>query len=168
MARSKLIGALLAGLFLAGCASYSGRGLVPGQSRSADVESLMGAPAEKVAAANGETVWFYPRQPFGRQTYAVRVGPDGIVRGVDQRLTVENMHKLAAGTTTKKEARELLGPPWRVSRQDRQQRDVWEYSMYDARQFEYNLYIQFSGDGVLREVLLLRDLYFEPGGSTKD
>ncbi len=61
--------------------------------------------------------------------------------------------------------RELLGPPWRVSRLERQQRDVWEYTMYDSRQFEFFLYVQFSGDHV---VLLLRDTYFDPGGTSKD
>jgi hypothetical protein len=78
------------------------------------------------------------------------------------------MYKLAQGTTTAKEARELLGPPWRVSRLERQQREVWEYAMYNASGFEYYLYVQFSGDGVVREVLLLRDLYFDPGGPARD
>ena len=31
---------------LAGCAGYSGRGLVPGQSTAADLQAVMGAPAE--------------------------------------------------------------------------------------------------------------------------
>lgn len=163
-----LVASLAIVLLLAGCASFSGSGLVPGQSRSGDVEAQMGQPAEKIALASGGSVWFYPRQPFGRQTYAVTLDEGGIVRAVEQRLTVENMHKLAQGTTTTKQARELLGPPWRVSRLERQQREVWEYSMYNAAGFEYYLYVQFSGDGVVREVLLLRDLYFDPGGPARD
>ena len=151
---------------IAGCASFDGRGLVAGQSRAADVEALMGAPAEKVAASNGETLWFYPRQPFGRQSFAVRLGPDGVVRGVEQRLTVENVYKLVPGTTPAPAVRELLGPPWRVTYLDRQQREVWEYAMYMANGQEAFLFVQFSGD-VVREVLLLRDSYFDPGG-TKD
>ena len=160
---------LLAGVaLLAGCAAYDGRGLAPGRSVAGDVQALMGTPAEKTTLAGGDTLWFYPRMPYGRQTFAVRLGPDGVVRGVEQRLTVENMQKLVQGTTQAKEVRELLGPPWRVSRLERQQREVWEYTMYDTRRFEFILYVQFSGDGVVREVLLLRDLYFEPGASAKD
>ena len=119
----------------------------------------MGAPAERITLQNGDSVWFYPRMPFGRQTYAVTLGQNGVVRAVEQRLTVENMHKLAQGSTTAKDVRELLGPPWRTSRLERQQREVWEYSMYNASGFEYYLYVQFSGDNIVREVLLLRDLY---------
>ena len=165
MIRTALFLATLA--VLASCSSFNGSGLVPGQSRSADVEALMGPPAEKLPLAGGEAVWFYPRQPFGRQSFAVRLGADGVVRGVEQRLTVENVYKIIPGTTQASAVRELIGPPWRVSRLARQQRDVWEYTIYDARQFEFILYVQFSGDGVVREVLLLRDTYFEPGSSSK-
>lgn len=161
-------GLLLVALLAAGCAAFDGRGLVPGQSRAADVESLMGPPVEKIAAPGGESVWFYPRQPYGRQSFAVRVGADGVVRSVEQRLTHENMQKLLAGTTTAKEVRELLGPPWRTMHLARQQRDVWEYTTYSLDQQEFILYVQFSGDGVVREVIHIRDLYFDPGGSSKD
>ena len=128
----------------------------------------MGVPAEKIAASNGESVWFYPRQPFGRQMFAVRIGSDGIVRGVEQRLTVENVNTLSPGTTPAA-VRELLGPPWRVTHLARQQREVWEYTMYNrnASLDEYFLYVQFAG-GVVSEVLMLRDTYFDPGGGSKD
>jgi len=151
---------------LSGCASFDGRSLVPGKSATGDVRALMGEPAEELKAATGdETVWFYPRMPYGRQSFAVRLGPDGVLRAVEQRLTVENVYKLVLGTTGANEVRELLGPPWRVSRLERQQRNVWEYTIYDTRQFEYFLYVQFSDDSVVREVLLLRDTYFEPGST---
>jgi hypothetical protein len=153
---------------LAGCAGYDGRGLEPGRSRAPDVEATMGTPAEKIVLAGGESVWFYPRQPQGRHMFAVRLGPDGVVRSVEQRLTAENFQKVVPGTMQAKDVRELLGPPWLVSRLQRQQREVWEYAVYDARGFEFYLYVQFSGDGVVREVLLLRDTYFEPGTNSKD
>src|SRR5262249_20291876 len=122
-------------------------------------------PAERISASNGESVWFYPRQPFGRQMYAVRLGADGVVRGVEQRLTVENVNKLVPGTPAAV-VRELLGPPWRVAHLARLQREVWEYTIYNrnASLDEYFLYVQFEG-GAVREVLMLRDLYFDPGGN---
>ena len=158
--------AWVAVLCIAGCASYNGRSLVPGTSRAADVQALMGEPAEKLMADNGDTVWFYPRLPFGRQTYAVRVSPDGVVLGVDQRLTEQNLTKLVPGTTTMKQARLLLGPPYQTIRFERQKRLVWDYPMYNDIELEYNLSVQFSYDGIVREVLFLQDYYDEPGSAS--
>jgi hypothetical protein len=141
----------------AGCASFNGSGLVPGKSVAADVEALMGPPAEKIAAADGDSVWFYPRQPTGLHTFAVRIAPDGVMRGIDQRLTEQNLKLLVAGVTTARETRELLGPPWRSIRNFLSDRDVWDYRMYNAVQVEYNLSVQFSDDGLLREVVFLQD-----------
>ena len=69
--------ALCLALTLAGCASFDGRGLTPGVSNAAEVESVMGAPAEKRQVANGETWYYYPRQPYGRMTFVARIAPDG-------------------------------------------------------------------------------------------
>ena len=156
-----VLGAALA----AGCASYDGSGLVAGQSTTADVERLMGRPAEKVAAANGDSTWFYPHNPAGRDTYAVRVSTEGVVRSVEQRLTVDNMAKLVAGSTTTKEVRELFGPPNRVIRMERQQREAWEYYYYNPIQIPFILYVQASADGIVREVVTIRDPSQDtPGG----
>ena len=153
---SSLSGAILIAL-LASCASFDGRGLVPGKSVAADVEALMGVPAERITEDGGDSVWYYPRQPTGLQTFAVRFSPDGVMRDIEQRLTVENLAKLIPGVTTAKQARELLGPPWRTSRNYLLQRDVWDYRMYNAVQVEYNLSVQFSNDGLVREVIMLQD-----------
>ena len=53
---------------LAGCASYDGRGLIPGKATAAEVEQLMGPPAEKINEPAGDTVWFYPRVRDGTPT----------------------------------------------------------------------------------------------------
>jgi hypothetical protein len=131
---------------------------VPGVSSAADVEALMGPPAEKVlVAADGEEVWFYPRQPTGLHTFAVRMGPDKVMRGIEQRLTEQNMQQLVPGRTTAKETRELFGPPWRSARNFLGDRDCWDYRMYNVVQVEYILSVQFSDDGLLREVVFLQD-----------
>ena len=152
-----------AALLLSGCASYSGRDLVAGKSTASDVEQLMGQPAEKIGEPSGDSVWFYPRGPFGRHTYAVRVAPDGVVRSVEQRLTVENLSKLVAGETTAKDVRALFGPPSYVARLERQQRDVWVYPMKNQIDMDYSLNVQFSYDGVVREALFLRDPKYDAG-----
>lgn len=117
----------------------------------------MGQPAEKITLANGDSVWFYPQNQAGRQTIAVRISPDGIVRSVEERLEPEQIRKIAAGVTTGGQARELLGPPYRVGRLPLVQRDVWEYLFYDEMAIKQVLSLQFSSDGVVQEVNIARD-----------
>src|SRR3979409_1692765 len=75
---------------IAGCASYSGSGLVPGQSTVEDVEAGIGAPALVREAADGEKTLWYPRLPLGRESFAARIDPDGTLLSLEQRLTGEN------------------------------------------------------------------------------
>jgi SmpA/OmlA family protein len=144
-------------IVLAGCASYSGRGLTPGQSSAAEVEAVMGPPAERSRSANGETVLWFPRFPFGRESHAARIGPDGRLIAIEQRLAPENVARLQPGRTTAKEVRDLLGPPWRADPFPRMQREIWTYPMMATDPTPKHLYVQFSGDGVLRELYLLDD-----------
>ena len=161
--RFKRLLLLGASLSLASCASYDGRSLLPGQSTAADVESLMGAPAEKVAAGNGDTLWFYPRSPSGRETYAVRLSAEGRVRTVEQVLTLANVGRLVTGQSTQAQAREVLGPPNRAFRSRLGDRDVWEYLLYDPVQTPYVLYVQSSLDGIVREAFTVRDPSLDSG-----
>src|SRR5262249_1600971 len=136
----------MAAASIAACASYSGSGLVAGKSTAAEVEQQMGPPRERLQSGAGDTVWFYPRGPFGRETFAVTVAPDGRVRSVEQRLTVANISGITVGKTTS-DVRLLMGPPNRVTRNHMGDRDVWEYRMYNQIQVPYNLYVQYSLDG---------------------
>src|SRR5476649_12767 len=155
---------LAAGL-LSGCASYSGSGLVAGKSTSAEVEALMGKPAERLEKPGGGSVLYYPRGPAGRESYAVSIGADGKVQSVEQRLTDVNIAKLVLGTTTAKEVRELFGPPPTTQRLPRLQRDVWEYPM-DSRETPHLLFVQFSPDGIVREVFKMIDYVAQPPGGS--
>lgn len=157
----KLLASLLV-LLVSGCASFSGSSLVPGQSTAAEVEALMGAPAERIQLPDGDTNWYYPRQPSGRTMFAVRMAPGGIMRSREQLLTEQNIARLYRDTTTREQARVIVGPPWQTSRLERQQRDVWEYAMFNAGLDEYFLYLQFSYDGILREVIMLKE--YKPSG----
>ncbi len=153
--------AILAVALASGCASYDGRGLQPGRSTLADVEALMGPPAEKRRLPDGGTVGVFTRSPLGRHTYMVSFGPDGILRGSEQVLTYANADKVIPNTTTREQVRELLGPPGDVSRFPRQQREVWEYKWlhYDEKRV---LWVQFSDDGIVRESMNLRDFAADP------
>ena len=145
------------GMVLGGCASLTGGGLIPGKSVAKDVEAAMGQPAEKISSPNGDSIWFYPRHQAGRQTIAVRIAPDGTVRSVEERLEPEYMAKVVAGVTTASQARELLGPPYRVTRLPLLQREVSDYLFYDGMGVKQVLSLQFSPDGIVREINVVRD-----------
>lgn len=145
-------------LFLVGaCASFDGRGLAPGQATSADVERVMGRPAETRKVASGETWLYYPRQPFGRKMFVARVAPDGRLVALEQRLTDENIAKIVPGTTRRDELRDLLGPPYAVTAFPRLERDVWEYHMrhFGDPGVPVGLYVDVSPDGIVRGLNLL-------------
>ena len=146
---------LAAGL-ISGCASYSGSSLVAGKSTAAEVEALMGKPAERIEKPGGGSVFFYPRGPAAGETYAVSIGADGKVQAVEQRLTDANVAKLVLGTTTAKAVRELFGPPSRTQHLPRLPRDVWEYPM-ETSAMPYLLLVQFSSDGIVREAYKVKD-----------
>ena len=84
------------------------------------------------------------------------VGPDGVMRAIEQRLTVENVARLKPGVATMKDAQALLGPPFEVSRLPRLKRIDWGYRIRETPWW-WIFWLQFSDDGVLREVIKVPD-----------
>jgi hypothetical protein len=151
-----LLIAIATALSLPSCASYDGRSLIPGKSTDAEVEALMGPSADRRAGPNGETVRYYSRLPFGRVIFAARFGPDGRLKVLEQRLTEENFERLKAGVSRADDARELLGPPYRVEQFPRLQREIWTYQ-WQGLTSDRLLLVQFSADGIVREVYKIED-----------
>ena len=151
-----ILALLSAALLAAGCASFDGRGLAPGQSTSGDVERVMGAPAER-RQVGAETWLYYPRQPFGRKTFVARVSGDGHLVALEQRLTDANIARIVPNTTRAGQVRELLGPPWIAGHYARLDRDVWTWHMRHLGDpgVPVQLNVQMSPDGVVREVFML-------------
>ena len=164
--RNALKALLVVALWAVGCASFDGRGLVPGQSTEKDVEALMGVPAFQVKGTNGDTVLYFSRQPTGRKNYAAYIRPDGVLRGVDQLLTEQNIALIVRDVSTREQVRQIVGPPWRTSRFERMGREVWEYNMVNVTQWDYFLYVQFSDDGIAREIMMVKDYTKETGGAS--
>lgn len=90
-------------------------------------------------------------------------GMDGAGRG--QGPDTQTLSRLTPGATTSAQVRELLGPPLRVTRFDRMQREVWEYRRYENPTEEHQVAVQFSPDGIVREVLVLKNYNREPCGT---
>lgn len=93
---------------LAGCASP--RAFAPGSS-IVDVRARVGTPTDIRFDRNGDELWEYASGPAGFETYVVRAGADGKVKEVTQILTDDQLMKIAPGTMTKAEVRNLLGRP---------------------------------------------------------
>lgn len=141
---------------LAGCAGYSGSDLRPGASNAREIEASMGVPALRLAKPDGGSVWYFPRGPSGRHTYAVTIGADGVLQAIEQRLIPENVAKLQRGKIDAKQVRELLGPPAGITRAPFKPLDVWEYRWVNVLGRRV-LWVYFSDDGILRDVIDLDD-----------
>ncbi len=142
-------------LLLAACA---GPALVPGQSTVADVEKSMGRAADKRSGAGGETVYYYPRLPWGYATYAARIAADGRLVALEQRLTPENVALLKPGTTRGEEVRDLLGPPFEPMKRPTDGNEIWTYPMRVPGDPTPKWFlVRLSPDGVVRETYSIND-----------
>jgi hypothetical protein len=151
----------LLALSIAACASFDGRGLVPGQSSEADVAATMGRPALTLERPGGGRLLYFSRLPYGREIYKASIGPDGALRSLEPTLTPANIRGLEMDKATRDQARELLGPPYRITRAPFKPLEVWEYPwriMEDRR----ILWLSFSDDGVLREMIEMHDFQSDP------
>lgn len=150
-----------AALLVAGCASFDGRGLVPGQATESQVVGLMGPPAQVRALSGGAKALYFSRLPEGRAMFVATIGPDGLLQSIEQRLTRENIGKLVADTSTAEDVRVLFGPPGSVGYLPLKPREWWEYKYLDYQDRRI-LWVQFSPhDGIVREVLDMRDWAYE-------
>jgi len=148
-------------LLLSACA---GQPLMPGQSTAADIEKQMGHPADK-RVVGGETVYYYPQLPWGYRSYAARVGGDGRLIAVEQRLTEENIAKVIRGKTTGAEVLDLLGPPWEPIYYPRMERWIWTYPMRITSDPTPKWFVvHVSPDGVVRETFLFDDMNYNRWG----
>ena len=163
ISRARIFGYCLALLLLASCSSFDGRGLVVGQSTAADAEALMGPPAQRRPLPEGGTALYFSRMPEGRHVFEVSVDAQGVIRSIEQKLTRVHIYEIVNGSSTKDDILRLFGPPGRRGYLVLSEREWWEYKYQDYQDLRI-LYVQFSGDGVVREVLDLKDFSREPGG----
>jgi hypothetical protein len=123
----------------------------------------MGTPGEK-RQVGAETWYYYPRQPYGRQTFVARLTPEGRLVALEPRLNPETIAKIVPNTTGREQVRDLLGPPWQATRNARLERDVWTWAVYRwGPAYPAELHVQMSPDGVVREAYILDEN--QPGRS---
>lgn len=148
-------------LALAGCASFDGHNLVPGQSTVNDVVATMGQPADKRAGPEGETIYWYPQLPWGHASYAALIASDGRLIRVEQRLTEANISKVVKGLGAT-EVRDLLGPPFEPGVYRPLEREIWTYPMrIQGASLPKWFVVQLSlDDHTVRETYLMDDPNF--------
>jgi hypothetical protein len=105
--RSALLGLTLL-VLLAGCASYSGRGLKPDIATETEVRAEMGAPATTWETPGG-SVWAYPRGPLGVETFLVRFDKSGKLVLIEQVLNDDRFAQIIPGMT-QDDVLHLIGP----------------------------------------------------------
>ncbi|HET7362434.1 MAG TPA: outer membrane protein assembly factor BamE [Burkholderiales bacterium] len=74
----------------------------------------------------------------------------------DRLVTDREIARLHPGAS-RDEVLDLLGAPRRVESPPRLEREVWTYKTLNAEIWRTQLAVQFSRDGVVREILLIDD-----------
>ena len=157
--------ALLGALLVAGCASFSGAGLVPGQATEADVVAKMGPPAQTLRKPDGSQALYFSRLPEGRQIFMASIGPDGVLQKIEPTLDYAHIHRIKVGASTAQDVREILGPPDNTMKPLFKDVEVWEYPWQLVEDHRL-LWVTVSPDGIVREVTDIHDHgYDEPTGA---
>ena len=120
-------------LLLSACASYSGRGLNPGEATLNDVVTVMGEPAMRWQDADGREQLAYPRGPEGMQTFMAFVGANGRLERIEGVLDSKHFARIRNGQSDKAEVLRLLGPSYPYWTAYFKARDelVWEWRFCD-------------------------------------
>jgi outer membrane protein assembly factor BamE (lipoprotein component of BamABCDE complex) len=136
-----MLGALLS---LLGC-DRTGE-LRPGISTTAEVIEKMGQPTMEWQEGPNK-VWEYPFTPEGTRNYKLTIGPDGILKAMEQMLTPENFAKAQPGMT-REQIRRLLGKPATVQFLEQTREEVWEWKETSPRpgsDMRFNVYFSNTG-----------------------
>ncbi|MGB5206267.1 MAG: outer membrane protein assembly factor BamE [Azonexus sp.] len=111
---------------LPGCDSFVLQDIRPGVTTAVEVRAKLGNPGFEFRNEDGSVTWEYTRQPAGVHCYMITLGPDQIVRQLDQVLTEANYAKALPGMT-RDQIRRLLGRPARVETFANLSEEIWEW-----------------------------------------
>lgn len=146
-------------LLLASCASYSGRGLVVGESSMDEVYRIMGNPRMQWTEADGSHRLAYTRGPMGVHTYMVLIGADGKLRHIENVLDPLTFRRIQPGMH-KDQVLHALGPSepsWNAYFKARDEL-VWEWRYCDEWNKLARFDVLFDGTKeVVRSTMTLRE-----------
>lgn len=142
-----LLCALLTALGIPACDYFALRDLKPGVSTAQEVRQKMGPPGHEWHNEDGSVTWEYSRQPEGIECFMATIGPDQILRSLEQVLTPANFARIRPGMTPPEVLRQL-GRPARKEFFERKQEHVWSW-LTDHRMPGQKVYftVSFNADG---------------------
>jgi hypothetical protein len=97
-----------------------------GVSTAAEVRSRMGLPQAEHRNADGSVTYEYSRQPQGIDCHMITIGPDQVVKKIEQALSEPNLAKVVAGMD-RDTLRRLLGKPGSVVTFPNSGEEVWDW-----------------------------------------
>jgi hypothetical protein len=133
-------------LLLASCA-YQEMSLRPGSTVGEAVRTL-GPPALELSNPDGSKQLAYPKGYYTGQTLMVYIGPDGLVRGVEQVLNEDRFHRVQAGQT-RDEVLRNIGPPIETMEFPRLQQVAWDYRYQDTWGYTAILSVMIDRNGIV-------------------
>lgn len=149
----------LVAVFLSGCDADQLSRLRPGRTTADEIRQIMGRPDLEWREPDGSRVWEYPRTPEGVVNYMVVIGPDNVLREVQQVLTGENFSKIVPGMT-QDEVRRLLGRPAHQRSFALTKETVWDWKTKSEISMQWFFNVHFNADGLVSKT----STSFEPKG----
>jgi hypothetical protein len=86
----------------------------------------MGTPVGEWGNADGSRTLEYPKGPEGKLTFMVNIGPDNLLRTIDQVLAEPWFARVRPGMS-REEVRRLLGRPGHIDHFDLSREEVWDW-----------------------------------------
>ncbi len=149
-------------LGLTGCDYFNLQALKPGVSTAFEVRERLGRPDMEWRNADGSVVWEFSRQPEGTNCYMLTIGPDNMLRSVEQVLTEHNFSRIKPGMNGE-EVRRILGRPagkqyFRLSREN-----VWQWHISADPPVTGRLYFTVHFDEAGRVLRSGRNVEYQGG-----
>lgn len=120
--------ALLSAIGLTACDYINVRELQPGVSTALEVRERFGPPHMEWRNEDGSITWEYSRQPEGIECYMITIGPDDLLREIDQVLNESNFARVENGMNGD-QVRRLLGKPASSQFFRLKNETVWEWKI---------------------------------------
>ena len=120
--------AVLSAVGITACDYFNLRELKPGESTAADVRERFGPPQMEWRNEDGSVTWEFTRQPEGTECFMITLGPDEVLRSVEQVLNEQNFARVVNGMSGD-EVRRVLGNPARSQFLRLKRETVWEWKI---------------------------------------
>jgi len=141
-----LLASTIAVAGLAACDAVTLNELKPGVSTGYEVRDKLGKPGIEWRNDDGSVTWEYTRQPEGTECFMVTVGPDNVVKSIENVLTPQNFARVQPGWT-KDQVRRLLGKPRSVQVFSLKKEEVWDWRLPPEFSADVFFNIHFGENG---------------------